>query len=412
MATRILVIPLIIIIAALCIALPIIIGTYVYRDAKRRNMNPTLWTLLAVLAPGFIGLIIYLIVRSENSSLHCPSCGKKVNYNFSVCPYCGSSLKAKCDRCGFVIEPGWENCPNCAEPIPPEKRTAPVSSQKNDKSLRHVLAIVILIPIILCILLIFSASMFVANSISSSESQLLTKESVSNEVRNWMNDCDTQGEGVYVLKYLNTKEDAAQMILYCNFPANFNSEIVGASSGFPWLKDDLFLSINKTADENDDLLDYLLYYTNMTTSRDFDLKITDSESNELAYTLTDAKAIGLTDGIEIEVDTIDLDISIAENVKSVYEISWTLWSGDTPFSTDSIMNADYDYLDDIVSFSNSYLEENNVDSFSFELIGKNHKTIFESKKYELSFDEDCEVFGFSVGYNQEGKLDVINHYYK
>ncbi|MCM1365183.1 MAG: zinc ribbon domain-containing protein [Faecalibacterium sp.] len=411
MTSRIIVIPIVIIVAAFCIALPIIIGTYVYRDAKQRGMNPALWTLLAVLAPGFIGFIIYLIARNENSSLHCPSCGKNVRYNFSVCPYCGTSLKAKCDRCSFVLEPGWETCPNCAEPIPPEKQVSPIQTQKSDKSLRSVLAIVILIPIILCVLLILGTAIFTINPMISTESHLLKKESVSTEIRNWTNDCDRQGEGVYVLKYLNTKENEAQMICYCNFPADLLSESGGGSSGFPWGKDDINLSIDKNTDEDDELSDYLLYYTDMTTSRDFDLKITDSDNNELAYALTDAKTIGLTDGIEIDTETIDLEISIAENVKSVYEISWTLWSGDEPFSTDAVMNADYYYMDKLVSLSSSYLEENNIDSFSFELLGKNHKTIFESKKYKLDPGEDYELFGFNVGYNQNGKLDVINEYY-
>src|ERR1043166_9431559 len=41
---------------------------YVYRDARRRNMNAALWTLLVlVLSPSslIIGLVIYLLVRSE-----------------------------------------------------------------------------------------------------------------------------------------------------------------------------------------------------------------------------------------------------------------------------------------------------------------------------------------------------------
>ena len=31
--------------------LPLLIGVYVYRDAKRRGMNAALWTLIAILAP-------------------------------------------------------------------------------------------------------------------------------------------------------------------------------------------------------------------------------------------------------------------------------------------------------------------------------------------------------------------------
>ena len=47
----------------LLLLIPILIGVYVYRDAKRRQMNAVAWTAIAVLAPTFIGLIIYLLVR-------------------------------------------------------------------------------------------------------------------------------------------------------------------------------------------------------------------------------------------------------------------------------------------------------------------------------------------------------------
>ena len=47
-----------------CIALPLIIGILVYRDARNQLMSaPLLWAILAALAPSFIGLIVYLVVR-------------------------------------------------------------------------------------------------------------------------------------------------------------------------------------------------------------------------------------------------------------------------------------------------------------------------------------------------------------
>ena len=46
------------------LALPLVIGVLVYRDASRQAMSsPLLWALLAALAPSFIGLIVYLVVR-------------------------------------------------------------------------------------------------------------------------------------------------------------------------------------------------------------------------------------------------------------------------------------------------------------------------------------------------------------
>lgn len=55
---------LIFLIAALCIALPILVGVLVYRDAQRQAMDPPiLWALVSALAPSFLGLIVYVVVR-------------------------------------------------------------------------------------------------------------------------------------------------------------------------------------------------------------------------------------------------------------------------------------------------------------------------------------------------------------
>src|SRR6201998_1912810 len=54
---------------------------YVYRDAKRRDMHPGLWTLLVLILSGgyfFIGLIIYLLIR-EPLPFTCPQCATSVS---------------------------------------------------------------------------------------------------------------------------------------------------------------------------------------------------------------------------------------------------------------------------------------------------------------------------------------------
>lgn len=48
------------------LAIPLVVGILVYRDAdKREGCNPWLWALIAALAPSFVGLIIYLIIRGD-----------------------------------------------------------------------------------------------------------------------------------------------------------------------------------------------------------------------------------------------------------------------------------------------------------------------------------------------------------
>lgn len=46
--------------------IPILIGVFVYRDAsKREDCAAWLWALVAALAPSFVGVIIYLIIRND-----------------------------------------------------------------------------------------------------------------------------------------------------------------------------------------------------------------------------------------------------------------------------------------------------------------------------------------------------------
>jgi len=89
---------------------------YVYRDAKRRDMNPTLWTLLVlILSPGyvFIGLIIYLLVR-EPLPYNCPQCSRTVTARFNFCPNCKYNLHPVCPQCQREVSDNDKFCPFCA----------------------------------------------------------------------------------------------------------------------------------------------------------------------------------------------------------------------------------------------------------------------------------------------------------
>jgi len=45
----------------------------------------------------------------------CPNCGKGVEDDFIICPYCQTTLKAKCAKCGQLLEEDWVACPYCGE---------------------------------------------------------------------------------------------------------------------------------------------------------------------------------------------------------------------------------------------------------------------------------------------------------
>jgi len=105
------------------IILPILwfaVTFWVFRDAEKRKMNGLLWGLLVFIG-SFIGLLIYLIIRTESSdrlngelkTVHCPSCQKSVEHTFTFCPDCGSQLKNVCKKCNQEVQTDWKVCPHC-----------------------------------------------------------------------------------------------------------------------------------------------------------------------------------------------------------------------------------------------------------------------------------------------------------
>jgi hypothetical protein len=96
-------------------ALGLLIG-YVNRDAKRRGMNATLWTILVIVIPNLIGYIIYFLAR-EPKLFPCPQCGGTVSARFNYCPKCKFNLHPACPECKHEIRPGDRFCPFCAHDL-------------------------------------------------------------------------------------------------------------------------------------------------------------------------------------------------------------------------------------------------------------------------------------------------------
>jgi predicted RNA-binding Zn-ribbon protein involved in translation (DUF1610 family) len=107
------------------LAVWIVVIVWVYRDAERRGMNGVLWALL-VLIGNLIGLLIYLIVRSDNlpapqeraAVQDCPVCQRQIHAGYSFCPHCGAKLVLSCHNCENPIEKNWKACPQCGEKLP------------------------------------------------------------------------------------------------------------------------------------------------------------------------------------------------------------------------------------------------------------------------------------------------------
>lgn len=112
---------LIFVIAALAVQIGVCI--WVYKDAKKYNMeSPGLWVLLCLFIPFPIGLIVYIVVRNNNknkpiiSDQYCPSCKAPTNGN-AFCPNCGTALLKSCPNCNAQLKEGWNNCPNCGTKV-------------------------------------------------------------------------------------------------------------------------------------------------------------------------------------------------------------------------------------------------------------------------------------------------------
>jgi RNA polymerase subunit RPABC4/transcription elongation factor Spt4 len=85
---------------------------YINRDAKRRGMSPTLWTIVAVFIPNALGIILYFVLRQPLQSA-CPQCGNAVQTGFNFCPRCNHKLSPSCPQCQRVVGVHDVYCPYC-----------------------------------------------------------------------------------------------------------------------------------------------------------------------------------------------------------------------------------------------------------------------------------------------------------
>jgi len=119
------------------------IAFWVVRDARRRSESLVFAMFAALMGLGlpFLGLLIYLVVRPprtldeeralilEEQALTeadlvegpatrpCPTCGRDIEPDFVICPYCRTQFARRCGACGKWLRLGWHVCPYCAEDV-------------------------------------------------------------------------------------------------------------------------------------------------------------------------------------------------------------------------------------------------------------------------------------------------------
>lgn len=116
----------------------LVIAFFVYNDAQRRGQaffTSVLWAVGSVAMP-IIVVPLYLLIGRKVSvgdkrntgsgtdiidveatvveeTVPCPMCGRMVQEDFKVCPYCSHTLHPKCHSCGQDLNREWKVCPNC-----------------------------------------------------------------------------------------------------------------------------------------------------------------------------------------------------------------------------------------------------------------------------------------------------------
>lgn len=204
------------------ICIPVLVGVYVYRDARSRGMNAILWTLLAVLTPVLIGFIIFLLVRGSYSNMKCPKCDTTVTEQYVSCPNCGIKLKATCPSCSSPVEAEWKVCPICTSPLPEHYNDIFQPVKKKDNMLKKILIAVTLIPILLIIIMILSFSKFKPTSRATGVTSLpvdeYLKELDNEHINNWFEASGESLDTAYVLRHESTSGDQVKVLYLIYLP--------------------------------------------------------------------------------------------------------------------------------------------------------------------------------------------------
>ena len=343
--------PIMILMALLAIAIPIAMGVFIYRDAKKRGMNAPLWTLVGVLAPGFIGLIIYLIVRGEHPDLQCSACGRPVSTAFAVCPYCGAPLKENCCTCGKALESGWIKCAYCGTDIPEEQQNRTTASSKGGKGIARLLGVIIAVPLVLMILLFTATCLFMVGKRSEwSGSYGITKESISpeaDEVMQWLEDCDRSGEGLYVMRtsFRNGGELVSNLLLYRN--DGCYDIACSTDSGGWFVEPCINFDFRISEDNGTPGYTLMMWEVGMNVDKEPKLSFRDgSTGKELEYVLSETDLIdGLPTNFVFDTTEVTENfctVWIAGELTQVYGVEAALYADGEILESQLVANADPD----------------------------------------------------------------------
>lgn len=136
-------------ISAFTVAFWVSLVIWTFRDMRLRSRDifAQLLASLVVLIFGPLGMLIYLILRPQETLSEayartleeeallqditeeqpvCPECKHRIEPDFIICPACHTELRKACPHCGRLMLMRWGICPYCGElyPLPPQPELA------------------------------------------------------------------------------------------------------------------------------------------------------------------------------------------------------------------------------------------------------------------------------------------------
>ena len=113
---------------------------WTFRDIRSRTRDVLLQILATLLVVVFNvpGLILYFILRPQDTLTEayehalgqeallqdieeryiCPSCRRKAEPDYLVCPHCYAELRKHCANCERLLNLNWDVCPYCGHQVP------------------------------------------------------------------------------------------------------------------------------------------------------------------------------------------------------------------------------------------------------------------------------------------------------
>jgi RNA polymerase subunit RPABC4/transcription elongation factor Spt4 len=113
--------------------LGLVVWTFKDIHARTRDVLGQIMATLLVAIFTLPGLLVYVLLRphttlaeeyerslAEESLLQeleerriCPTCQRRIEPDFVVCPNCHHALRRRCVSCGRLLNPNWDVCPYC-----------------------------------------------------------------------------------------------------------------------------------------------------------------------------------------------------------------------------------------------------------------------------------------------------------